>query len=86
LVRTQIQLTEQQSQRLHDEARRAGVSVAELIRRSVDQFLGQTGPRGAQSPGRMSMLEVVGRFDSGLTDISARHDHYLDQAYSPSSR
>lgn len=86
MVRTQIQLTEQQSQRLHDESRRAGVSVAELIRRSVDQFLGQTSSRAAQSPSRMSMLEVVGRFDSGLNDVSARHDQYLDQAYIPSSR
>lgn len=85
MIRTQVQLTEQQSQRLHDEALRAGVSVAELIRRSVDQFLGQTSTRGSQSPDRMSMLEVVGRFDSGLTDVSARHDLHLDQAYSTSS-
>lgn len=82
MIRTQIQLTEQQSQRLHEEARRAGLSVAELIRRSVDQFLGQTSSTGRLSAGRTSMLEVVGRFDSGLTDVSSRHDHYLDQDYS----
>ncbi len=86
MLRTQIQLTEQQRQRLHEEARRAGVSVAELIRRSVDEFLGQTVTRAGLAPGRTSMLEIVGSFDSGLTDVSARHDHYLEQTYSSSGQ
>jgi hypothetical protein len=84
VIRTQVQLTEKQSRMLNEEARRAGVSVAELVRRSVDQFLGQTGSGTGVASDRSSMLEVVGCFDSGLSDVSTRHDHYLNQAYSSS--
>ena len=37
MVRTQIQLTEEESEALKCEARRTGLSVAELIRQSVDR-------------------------------------------------
>jgi hypothetical protein len=82
LIRTQIQLTEEQSARLRRAARRSGVSAAEVIRRSVDRYLEQEAavPGGAT---RLAMLEVVGKWSSGLTDISERHDDYLDEAYLP---
>lgn len=34
----------------------------------------------------MSALEVSGRFHSGLGDVAARHDDYLDEAYLPTAR
>ena len=80
MVRTQIQLTEAESEALKNEARRRGVSVAELIRQSVDRFLAQHDGGTAQAAGRLSALEVVGRFHSGLTDVSARHDDYFVEA------
>jgi hypothetical protein len=81
MIRTQIQLTEEQSARLHEAARRSGVSSAELIRRSLDRFL-EAGLGGSAAPGsRRSALEVIGRFHSGQSDISSRHDDYLDEAY-----
>jgi hypothetical protein len=81
LIRTQIQLTEEQSARLRQAARRSGVSTAEVIRRSVDRYLEQD----AAAPGgtRRAMLEVIGRWSCGLTDIADRHDDYLDEAYLP---
>ena len=74
MVRTQIQLTEQESEALKDAARRTGLSVAELIRQCVDRFLEQTGGAEPSAAGRLSALQIVGRFHSGLTDISSRHD------------
>jgi hypothetical protein len=83
MVRTQIQLTEEQSSRLREAARRSGLSAAEIIRQSVDRFLAQGagGPIGSTT--RLSALEVSGRFHSGLSDVAARHDVYLDEAYRP---
>lgn len=40
VIRTQIQLTEQQAQPLQALAKRRGVSMAELIRQGVDHLFG----------------------------------------------
>jgi hypothetical protein len=82
LIRTQIQLTEEQSVRLRQAARRTGVSTAEVIRRSVDRYL-EHEAAVTGGAGRLTMLEVVGKWSSGLSDISERHDDYLDEAYLP---
>jgi predicted DNA-binding protein len=81
MIRTQVQLTEEQSRRLHAEARRSGKSVAEIIRRSVDRYLDLGAESGAGNATRMSALEITGRFHSGKSDIADRHDDYLDEAY-----
>ena len=81
MIRTQIQLTEEQSRRLRDAAHRSGLSAAEIIRRSVDRFLEQEAGTSGASASRLSALEVSGMFCSGLTDVSMRHDDYLDEAY-----
>lgn len=79
MIRTQIQLREDQSVRLQRLAGECGCSVAELIRRSVDRFLERK-----ETPGdcgsRLSALVPVGCGHSGSPDVSARHDHYLAQA------
>jgi hypothetical protein len=81
MIRTQIQLTEVQSRQIREAARRSGVSAAEIIRQSVERFLeqGEGAPTGPAT--RLSALEVVGRFHSGLSDIATRHDDYLEEAY-----
>lgn len=80
MVRTQIQLSEQQARRLRARARELGVSLAELIRQFVDKGLTDT-PDRAQPYDRAARL--VGRFRDrhGATDVSSRHDDYLDEAY-----
>jgi hypothetical protein len=83
LIRTQIQLTEEQRRRLREAARRSGVSTAEVIRQSVDRFLDQGAGASSAPLGRLSALEVVGKWSCGLTDIADRHDDYLDEAYLP---
>ncbi len=81
MVRTQIQLTEQQARRLRARARERGVSLAEIIRRCVEKGLAEELPsRGALYD---RAARVVGRFSDrrGAQDLSSKHDRYLDGAY-----
>ena len=80
MVRTQIQLIEEQSQDLKELAAQEQVSVAELIRRAVDYWL-QTQRGVSREERRRRALAAVGQFRSGDSDISERHDEYLIEAY-----
>lgn len=81
MIRTQIQLTDQQARRLRTEARERGLSLAELIRRCVDKGLAD------EMPDRASLYEraarLVGRFHDRqrASDISSKHDRYLDESF-----
>jgi len=83
VIRTQIQLTETQSRMVHEAARRSGVSGAEIIRQSIDRFLEHDAATTPAATDRLSALEVIGLFHSGLSDLAVRHDDYLDEAYLP---
>lgn len=80
MIRTQIQLTEEQSEALKKLAGREGKSVAELVRLGVDQLIRS---RGAVDPGelRRRALAVAGRFHSGDEDLSREHDRYATEAF-----
>ena len=80
MIRTQIQLTEEQSQQLKRLARVEDVSVAELIRRSVDQFL-QTHIDVPYEERKRRALEIVGKYASDAGDTSVDHDRYLAEIY-----
>jgi Arc/MetJ-type ribon-helix-helix transcriptional regulator len=80
MVRTQIQLTEKQAAALKRRARGARVSMAELIRQSVDRYLEQLGERDPEELRRRA-LAVAGRFRSGVGDLSEKHDQHLAEAY-----
>ena len=81
MVRTQIQLTEEQSQRLKAASRRTGLSISELVRRGVDAVVDQL-----TEPSLDLLYErarsVAGRFRSDQNDVAERHDDYLGRAYS----
>ncbi len=80
MIRTQIQLTEEQLRRLKALAAARGLSVAELIRQSIDAF-----SRSAASPDAEARCQraiaVAGHFHSGKRDVSAQHDRYLAEAW-----
>jgi predicted transcriptional regulator len=80
MVRTQIQLSEQQASRLKKIAMARHMSIAELIRRAVDAMLA-TGPAVDVEEKRKRALSAAGRFSSGKRDISKSHDSYLAEAY-----
>ena len=83
MVRTQIQLTEEQYQRLKDLATASNASLSELIRRSVDQLI--TSSKGASlSERRKRAIAIAGRFHSGHPGemVSADHDIHLVDSFS----
>ena len=80
MIRTQIQLTEKQADALRDLAAREHVSVAELIRRSVDAWIRSSVERTPDERWQRA-LAVAGRFRSNMTDVSTNHDRYLAEAY-----
>ena len=80
MVRTQIQLTEQQAQALKKRAAEENRSMADLIRSSVDEYLTRESPQSRQARYKRA-LSVVGKFRSGKNDIATNHDKYLADAY-----
>jgi Ribbon-helix-helix protein, copG family len=81
MLRTQIQLTEEQSRDLKRLAAVRHTSVAELIRQAAEDLL-----RDSSLLDRSVLKEraraVAGRFRSGRKDLSTRHDDYLAEVYS----
>jgi len=81
MIRTQIQLTEDQSRRLKAAAATRGVSVSELIRQGIDSVVA-----GTAAPSREERLqraiEAAGKFRSSRHDVARRHDRYLSEVFS----
>ena len=84
VIRTQIQLTEEQSEMLKAISQKKGVSMAELIRQSIDSFIRASGELSLDKK-RQRALAVVGQFRADITDLSTDHDHYLAEAYGGSN-
>lgn len=80
MIRTQIQLTEEQSYGLKKLAEKDNVSIAELIRRSVDRYL-QAQPVISQDERERRLMSIVGIGSSGVDDLSVNHDRYLAEIY-----
>ncbi len=79
MLRTQIQLEEDQYKKIKELANQQQVSIAAVIRRAVDQLL------MTRKPGRASLyreaLKIAGKYNAGQPDIATEHDKYLDEAY-----
>lgn len=82
MVRTQIQLTEEQYQWLKKLAREENISMAELIRRAVD-YLASRESTASKDEIRERAKKAAGRFRSGLGDAAARHDEYFVDSILP---
>jgi hypothetical protein len=80
MIRTQVQLTEEQSQLVKTIAASEGVSLAEIIRRSIDQFI-RMRRHVSQDEQRRRALAVVGKYASEAGNVSDKHDHYLAEIY-----
>ena len=80
MVRTQVQLSEDDLAELRRLAAEEGVSVSALVRRGVKQVLESRG-----KPSREELWararEVAGKYRSGKTDIGRRHDDYLAEDF-----
>lgn len=80
MVRTQIQLTEEQSRALKSLASQRNVSVAELIRQSVDSLIRSSAGLSDEERRRRA-IAAAGKFRSGQMNIATHHDDYLAEAY-----
>ena len=60
MIRTQIQLTQEQSRRIKEVAEREEISMAEVIRRAVDFWL-ETGGTLAKEERRQRAVQAVRR-------------------------
>lgn len=80
MIRTQIQLTDQQALELKRLAGERRVSVASLIRECVDGLLRYECAVSREELINRS-LEAVGKYHSEEGDLSEHHDDYLAQAY-----
>jgi hypothetical protein len=80
MIRTQIQFTREQWEALKKLATARHVSVSELVRQSVDQLIRLPENLGFDEYHQVS-VEIVGKYRSGLTDVSTNHDKYLSENY-----
>lgn len=80
MIRTQIQLTDEQARAIKKIAAAKGVSVAEVIRRAVEGVIRSDTRMGTEERQKRA-LDIVGKFKSGKRDVSKRHDAYLTDAY-----
>jgi len=81
MVRTQIQLEEEQAALLRRAAADSHVSVAEIIRRSVNLYLSATPRPVSREEQKRRAIGAAGRFRSGVTDLGEAHDRYLEEAF-----
>jgi predicted secreted protein len=77
MIRTQIQLTEEQARELKRLAGERGVSVAAIIREAVEMAIDAGDPAGRWQ----RALAVVGAYRSGRSDVGAEHDRHLAEVF-----
>jgi hypothetical protein len=79
MIRTQIQLSDDQASGRKRLAAERGVSMAELIREGAERILAESDVDARWH--RAS--ELVGRYHDPATDVASNHDRYLEEAYLP---
>lgn len=80
MVRTQIQLTEEQADLLKKNAAARHISVAELIRQAVETYINSGAVVNVEER-RKRAIAAAGKFRSGLSDLSSQHDKHLVEAF-----
>jgi predicted transcriptional regulator len=90
MIRTMIQLTEEQMKALKELAKARKTSVAKLVRESVAQYVLAAPTEAEREAKRKRALEFIkyieehpGEFRDieGKTDVSINHDKYLTEIY-----
>ncbi len=88
MVRTMIQLTEEQMKALKALAKARKTSVAKLVRESVAQYVAAAQHDPLREEKRRRALEFIEKIESGeiqfhdmegQTDVARNHDKYLNE-------
>lgn len=89
MIRTMVQLTEEQLKALKELAKARKTSVASLVRESVEQYVTTATEEAVGEEKRLRALKFVRRIDAGeiqfrdiegKTDLSVNHDDYFVEA------
>ncbi len=80
MVRTQIQLTPDEAEAVKRIATEKGVSMAQVIRESIDAYV-RSAARPGREQARQRALSIIGIAHGGPKDLAERHDEYLEEAY-----
>lgn len=75
-IRTQIYLSEDQHRLLRERAERSRQSMAELVRRAIDQYLQHLETEEVLSQDD-PVFDIIGKGESDVSDLSVAHDKYL---------
>ncbi len=81
MIRTQIQLTDEQYAQLKALALHQQKSLAEVIRLAVDKLLVTQQPPDRAALHRQAAA-VIGKYTAQADDIAVEHDRYLADAFS----
>jgi hypothetical protein len=83
MVRTQVQLTEEQYRRLKRWSRRLGISLSEAVRRCVTERLSTEEQAPSRAERVRAALALAGKYvdPEGATRVGIDHDRYLAEAY-----
>ena len=78
MVRVHVQFPPEEYDRIREIAARKGVSMAQVVRESVEAYLA-TPPRDRWE----AIFAVAGKYggDGPPEDVGREHDRYLDEAY-----
>jgi|Deesub1362A_J573_1020465.scaffolds.fasta_scaffold00062_125 hypothetical protein len=84
MIRTQVQIEEEQAKWLKAKSIDRGVSISQLIREALDLYRAHEDRRPEEK--RRRAIAAIGRFSSGISDVSERHDEYLTEAFQEGGR
>jgi predicted transcriptional regulator len=79
MSKTVVELSDEQITRLQEIAAKEGRSVSEVVRESVEAYLGSHVPIDRETLKRR-FLEAAGTFHSGVPDLAVEHDKYFVEA------
>lgn len=80
MARIQVRLTEEQVRELKRIAAIRGLSLAELIRQSVDQFI-QAAAESAYQEKVQKLRQIAGKYSVEIKDLAEKHDEHLNEIY-----
>jgi len=90
MVRTMVQLTEEQLKALKELAKARKTSVAKLVRESVAKYIVTAPTEPSYEEKRKRALEFIKKIEAGefkaydvegKTDVARNHDKYLEEIY-----
>jgi hypothetical protein len=81
MLRIQVQLTEEQLEKLRRISAEDGKSVAELVQIGVDLYLQSRSKPDMDELRARAIRAVRGGFSSGLKDLGVNHDKYLAEDF-----